>query len=650
MQVRTNLEQVWTDQGRSGGSMESVDLDKLRSEITHVRERGISRIDDATPRLVRLDLPGLRDLHAKCADVGSESFVSFVRRIIFEAIERIEDPADDEIARILFGFLDDFPRNHAVQKLASHKPTALRECAIQRYVTMKSLQMEVDKEDWRKGPELHIIDLIARYIRDSVAVSPAKAAISDGTKSKTLGFKSWKSFVEWYRGIGGYDRSPAYITRSQYEEQFSELIAHGERVVVFTGEPGIGKTWLASWLLSREQAKGASAVFIRMGNGNVHMPDLQAAYSELDIDPSRMLSQNPQDLLAHLICCREAPQFVLLDGLFSSDELAALPIAAARATIIATCRTEGSIPMRRAKTIRLIPMTLTESVGLIMSRLDSCPVDEAAELAVALQGYPLAMSYGCDLVKCGGSTMRALVDRIVEGPGQIIADAVGEDGKRLQVVINGFIKHLSNTNRPAYLLLDFIASCQYLPWIATSFLERWYARAQQSLHERFDGFEQVRTYASTVKLLADLNLIYLGEGVVSMHPLIREMVMHVVPNASLIGFHVRPTVAAVHDCVADADKLEEGQLELTVVCAIGVFSDFLIALKRSSDDPFLTETSELVLDYAERFCKSFQPKYQRLLSEYQATRNVPPIYRMNKLGVADELAYLFEPSPDSKLD
>ena len=488
MQVRANLEQVWTDQDRSGGNVEPIDLQKLCHEIKLVRWQGIRRIDPVKPaRLVRRELPVLRLIAARHRVDDRGTFSDQVETLLSEAIENLTDPTERDCALILFDLLESFPRSHAVFKVSPRKPNKLREFVLEYYIERKNIQDALSKDQWRQGPEAQIIDAIAKSI---VKITEAKVAF-DSVVALPIAPPTPLTGVVLQPNSVDPD---LYVRRLEQETKFRELVNQYERLIVIVGQTGIGKSWLARYVTRLPD--GSNAPRIRLINGVPHMQDVQAAYSSLQIDARHVIDTSPESYLAHLINCEQAPSFVVIDDLSSTDQLTRLSLSGSKSVVVVTSRTEGDIPISGAATIYLNLMTQNESKKLVTNLLPSLSAWDA-HLLSALTQQPSVISHACRLIAYRGINVKDFVQDLVGNPIETLRGVRTPEGVTQYDVIMSVVGYVRERDKEVYELLLCIG---LLDGVAMqSFLKKYFSHVTRKHHE-------VR-YAEAISLLHRLSLI-----------------------------------------------------------------------------------------------------------------------------------------------
>lgn len=124
---------------------------QLVVELGAVRERGILRIESPNPRLRLLDLKALKEIVNHCVEEDI-SFPRKVEKLIRESVAKLPKGLPCGIAEIIFGLEED---------LFNPKPSKWREAARDFYADRVSADQGVSLDDFRKGPELEVLGLLA---------------------------------------------------------------------------------------------------------------------------------------------------------------------------------------------------------------------------------------------------------------------------------------------------------------------------------------------------------------------------------------------------------------------------------------------------------------------------------------------------------
>jgi hypothetical protein len=147
----------------------------LMRELREVRDRGIARVENNTKRLVKLDLPLLRERAEVIVGPGV-SFTAAVKKIIEEAIEGISEGVLKLVAYRLFG-LD---RDLTLSKTREWRQEALRLYQERLEESQKGVVRYIGLDEFKNGPETDAIGLVADEIEVIAAASIAKKIASRG--------------------------------------------------------------------------------------------------------------------------------------------------------------------------------------------------------------------------------------------------------------------------------------------------------------------------------------------------------------------------------------------------------------------------------------------------------------------------------------
>ncbi len=203
-----------------------------------------------------------------------------------------------------------------------------------------------------------------------------------------------------------------YVPRPDQEAQFSQLVSERARVIVFHGQAGMGKTFLARALTVSDD--GTEAIRIRFAVDHPLASDLQAALLRIGVDSKSIAGLSDTEKLIELLCGASAPRYVVLDNIEDAQLLTQLIPSQHTAIIVATCRIRHD-SAEGYGFIAVGSMDDSEAHNLIASYLPGITVDEIHLLASTLVRYPLAIRHVCSLVRAySGQSIAELCSELTE--------------------------------------------------------------------------------------------------------------------------------------------------------------------------------------------------------------------------------------------
>lgn len=159
----------------------------------------------------------------------------------------------------------------------------------------------------------------------------------------------------------------------------------------------MGKTSLARFCAAT--CSEAAVPEIRIEAGQIWTQSLRAALAACGLETPASLAGNETECLAELLCGPNHPEFVLLDNLENSDQLARLVPPATRSRVIATGRVRGELSLGECRFITVGRMDDREAERMIRGRLPRLSRRQVADLDAELEGYPLVIRYACKLLR-----------------------------------------------------------------------------------------------------------------------------------------------------------------------------------------------------------------------------------------------------------
>jgi hypothetical protein len=136
-----------------------------------------------------------------------------------------------------------------------------------------------------------------------------------------------------------------YVSRPELESEFEALVREGAKVIVLWGFPGMGKTSLARDLAI--SSKGIRGPEIRVHRHKIVTRTLRAALAMHGITVEGVIADHEDEFLAELTCGGQHPEFVLLDNLETTDDLAHILPPTTRSILVVTSRAKGKLPLGR---------------------------------------------------------------------------------------------------------------------------------------------------------------------------------------------------------------------------------------------------------------------------------------------------------------
>lgn len=350
-----------------------------------------------------------------------------------------------------------------------------------------------------------------------------------------------------------------YIRREQYHTRFRELVNNGEKLIVLVGQPGMGKSTLAHELIMEMAAEmvpvDTPVVKIRVESAGIDLSDLQAALSASKIDSSGIVIQDARAILAHLLCCDQAPQFVILDNLRSADELNNLLPLSTRSVVVATCRIEGSMPPANCQFMRVRKMRTTEAILMIRSRPPHLEEGDAEKLASKLHQYPLVMRHACGVLAQQDLSIDEL---LAADTGEFVAKVPVEVGKDLIAVLGYSLSLLRRRNELAFFMLAVITFLDLNPYVYEKALVRL---VTVKMTDAPTATERLQC-AQAIEVLHDFQLIDSErKGSLAIHPLTQEVLQSVLLDELLgdisnTAWSCIEQYASREKKISDADDVE----------------------------------------------------------------------------------------------
>lgn len=237
-----------------------------------------------------------------------------------------------------------------------------------------------------------------------------------------------------------------YIHRPSIEQQISDLIKNGARLVALVGFAGMGKTSVA-------HAVSAGCPFIEFHGGqplSIHLHGaIRNFYPEL-----ATMTGDPMALLAAILYAKQRAPLVVLDNLQSTDELRSLVPRDTSAVVLATCRESGSNPPPWCNEIAVDVMTGNEAVQLVEALVPGLPRKSAEYVAVTLDRYPLAIEVACRLAQETSLSVTELCRDLASSPDDIAAST----NDKLRDILTRSVESLIEDHPLSVLLLAYLAS------------------------------------------------------------------------------------------------------------------------------------------------------------------------------------------------
>ena len=255
--------------------------------------------------------------------------------------------------------------------------------------------------------------------------------------------------------------SPFYIPRPALHEEFAELVRQGAKRIAFVGLLGSGKSWLA-----RELARtinGTEVPRIRVIAGTPNPRDLQAVYRRLGANLPPTITTEPNEYLTALLA-DNLLSVVILDDLFSLDELRDVNLDDFQGIVIATARVEGLAPSS-FEVIHVRAMESGEVDQLVKKRLPDVRLDTYQERTTyGGDRLPLITEYLCALGKRQGVSQDHLFSLLLTrvSYNRIFSDARNDRGQSYMDGLREVCEIIRSVDPLASDLLAFLAWTQHV--------------------------------------------------------------------------------------------------------------------------------------------------------------------------------------------
>jgi hypothetical protein len=364
------------------------------------------------------------------------------------------------------------------------------------------------------------------------------------------------------RSASPVDANSWYVRREREEAEFRQLVADGVKLIVFIGQPGMGKTSLAE-ALARDPSTNDRAPFIRVRANRLHLSDLAEALSTHNIDPATPTGNRPVDRFINLVMSERSPRFVILDNLDSADQLNDLiPYRDTTSIVVVTCRTRGTSPPRACKFIQTDAMSLPEATQLVRSELPNVSIQDAEMLARALDGHPLVIRHACRDLAREMIDIEEFCSEVGVAAAAIARSTPTQEGATLQAVLRRSLNAIAREDALAIGLLSCI-SFQYLTRAADEVFLRAYAR------EHVGSTASAVRYAKAMGLLLDYCLLERDGLAFGLHSftqavLISELRGHIAKTSELA---LRADAALQKDKNVSDSQRAISELQTIQICA-----------------------------------------------------------------------------------
>jgi hypothetical protein len=367
------------------------------------------------------------------------------------------------------------------ERFQRHVPRIF-EVAIRKYLTNKDVHAE----------------LIARFA--------GNAGDTLGSSSKRTARRRPASLVN----------DPRYVRRDDLHERFRHLLSAGTKLILFVGQPGMGKSWLARAVVAEHASDPANVAVIR-AQGNISKADLHTALTAAGMDADSVEFGDVAFHLARLVNDERAPEFVLIDGLDDAAILSKLLPPLTRSVIVATARFM-SRHVGEMSIIEIGPMSADEAVEFMQRHLPNLSNDDADLLNQKIHGFPLVIHHACPLLASGTLSVAQLSQVLETNAPVFLADVTSEDNGKLVAVLGKIIVTIATTDPRAFHLLECLAFLQNGFKISQQFLTR-YMSSSKELTPEIEA-ETALVYTQAVRRLQDFSLIeVLDADYLSMHHL-----------------------------------------------------------------------------------------------------------------------------------
>lgn len=312
--------------------------------------------------------------------------------------------------------------------------------------------------------------------------------------------------------------SHEYIHRPELEVKLASLIDENCKTIVLTGLPGMGKACLVEATLQSIASNESEVCEIRMEAGEIHFRDLQAAIVTRGIELPAMVMLDPLERLTLLVKSQQAPRFVVLYDIESTDELHRLLPRTARSTIIATCRRIGSHHPEWWRVIEVPRLSSAEARAMIQGLLPSLSEREVSCLDACLQGYPLVIWYAAHLIDQNNVPVQEFCADLVSDGAEIIGCIpIGVD-ENLTLIISQIIEYLE-VRDPLTLDILRLASFGGAIGLPLALLAHYDWRGADKLPSK-------TRIAQAINTLMDSSIISINSrGHLASHPLTRKILV-----------------------------------------------------------------------------------------------------------------------------
>jgi hypothetical protein len=359
-----------------------------------------------------------------------------------------------------------------------------------------------DSEVWRSAVS-EVVLKSNDNADESPTCSPDAEIISFSVDARKSKFRSGRIYCD-----------QPYVRRETYYEEFRTLVAAGERIIVFTGSSGMGKSRLARELVLERCLDDAKVAFLEADTEANLQLSLSSEAERLGINARENLSA----AMAAACCIPDGLEYVVLDNVGELVSISALIPPVPTATFVITSTVDVR-PAGRGSVIKVSNLGIEDAEELIRCWLPTVSVEEVSGLQDLLAGHPTGINSACSFIKLSG----------VDSPRDFCKRA-NADARELDVPVPPgqhtlygayaqIIGRLRVLNRPAVELLGLLAFLG--PHVAPVELLRG------SFYElsTMDGMSSdTWSFEKAVRFLQIRCLIDIVEQGVVIHPLIQRVV------------------------------------------------------------------------------------------------------------------------------
>jgi tetratricopeptide (TPR) repeat protein len=383
--------------------------------------------------------------------------------------------------------------------------------------------------------------------------------------------------------------------------------AEERAVVAVTGFGGLGKSTLSAAWAARRRDRYAIAIWAAASDGGRARLDMHRAAVDLGVaSASSELDQAVSLLVEHLAEINN--WLVVFDDCHDAALIPEL-LPLDRGHILVTSRNDRGWTSRGYKQLRLQPWTVLEAAEYLLRAAPDAG-DEAAGVAEALGGLPLAIAQAAAYVDSHGLTFAAYLDRLVSYAPRVFQEPLGPEYSETVMSVWAIALETLEVEHPAaHQLLDVLSAVgsedfpRSLFTLGAAELEEPLSGAATDL---FDMDEAVSALLRQSLCSAD------GDGL-SVHPVVQGVVWARMSSAA--------QMAALRSAVKLLEKAQPPDTEATTWPVWERLGNHITVTAAHAilADTYIQELNDLVTQFADFLRRSGQPHLgSALLGQHMA--------------------------------